>query len=100
MKETGFAEGLYEGEELNPKNFEDKDSKLGWLMKLITLVEMMLGEQIDIKPGMVLAGYESENTNFFLQQMFRAATAGVDTAPYVRYILSGGYKGEDDQASQ
>ncbi len=56
MKETGFAEGLFEGEEINSKSFEDKDSKLGWLVKLITLVEMMVGEKLDIKPSMVLAG--------------------------------------------
>ena len=36
--------------------FEDKDSKLGFLIKVITLVEMVIGEKIDIKPSMVLAG--------------------------------------------
>jgi len=41
---------------MNSKSFEDKDSKLGFLVKIITLTEMMLGEKIEIKPSMVLAG--------------------------------------------
>ena len=41
---------------LNSKSFEDRDSKLGFLVKLITLVEMVNEEKIDVKPSMVLAG--------------------------------------------
>jgi TRAF3-interacting protein 1 len=66
MRETGFGDGLFEGEELNSKSFEDKDSKLGFLVKLITLVEMLIGEKIDIKPSMVLAGQQSDKTNIWL----------------------------------
>ena len=73
MRETGFGEGLYDGDELNSKSFEDKDSKLAFLVKLITLVEMMIGEKMDIKPSMVLAGQQADKTNLWLQQMFRAA---------------------------
>lgn len=83
MAKTGFGNGLYEGPELNSKSFEDKDSKINFLVKLITLVEMMVGEKIDIKPSMVLAGQQPESTNVWLQQMFRAATSGIDSAPYV-----------------
>lgn len=53
---TGWGNGLFQGDELNSKSFEDKDSKLGFLVKLITLTEMMVGEKMDIKPSMVLAG--------------------------------------------
>ena len=56
MGKTGFGQGLYQGEELNSKSFEDKESKLAWLVKAITLTEMIIGEKIDIKPSMVLAG--------------------------------------------
>lgn len=66
-RETGFGEGLFQGEELNSKSFEDKDSKLNFLVKLITLVEMMIGEKLDIKPSMVLAGQSADKTNIFLQ---------------------------------
>jgi len=56
LSKTNFGAGLFEGPELNSKSFEDKDSKLGFLVKLITLVEMVVGEKLDIKPSMVLAG--------------------------------------------
>jgi TRAF3-interacting protein 1 len=56
MGKTGFGQGLFEGDELNSKSFEDKDSKLAFLVKLITLTEMVVGEKIDIKPSLVLAG--------------------------------------------
>lgn len=56
MGKTGFGNGMFVGEELDSKSFQDKDSKLAFLVKLITLTEMMVGEKIDIKPSMVLAG--------------------------------------------
>jgi hypothetical protein len=57
---------LFQGEELNSKSFEDKDSKLNFLVKLITLTEMIVGEKIDIKPSMVLAGQQADRTNIWL----------------------------------
>ena len=66
MGKTGFGQGLFEGEELNSKSFEDKDSKLAFLVKLITLTEMVVGEKIDIKPSLVLAGQAAEKTNAWL----------------------------------
>lgn len=55
---------------------------------------MVIGEKIDIKPSMVLAGQHSDKTNIWLVQMFRAATAGVDTTPYIAEIM--GLGGEED----
>ena len=80
---------------MNSKAFEDKDSKTAWLVKAITLASMINGEEIDIKPSMVLAGQQPEKTNVYLQLQFRAATAGIDTTPYVERILGGG-QGEED----
>ena len=56
LKQTNFGAGLFQGEELNSKSFEDKEQKLAFLVKVITLTEMVCQEKIDIKPGMVLAG--------------------------------------------
>ena len=56
LAKTGFGNGLFEGEELNSKSYEDKDSKLNFLVKVVTLTEMVVGEKIDIKPSLVLAG--------------------------------------------
>lgn len=104
LGKTGWGEGLYQGDELNSKSFEDKDSKLAWLVKIITLTELMLEETIDIKPSMVLAGQQPEKTNAWLQKMFAAATSGVDSAPYVAKILGlggegGAEKGDDGAAA-
>lgn len=72
---------------------------MNWLVKVITLTEMIVGEQIDIKPQLVLAGQSPEKTNVWLQQMFKAATAGIDTSPYVARILGldGGEEGEEQE---
>ena len=97
LEKTGFGNGLFQGDELNSKSFQEKDQKMAFLVKLITLTEMMIGEKIDIKPSMILAGHEADKTNLWLQQMFRAATSGVDSTPYVQQILGiGGEEGQED----
>ena len=45
MAKTGFGDGLYNGEELNSKAFADsKEAKLAWLVKAISLTELMVEE--------------------------------------------------------
>ena len=56
MSKTGFGAGLFVGEELNSKSFEDKESKLNFLVKLITLTEMMNSEKIDVDPNEIADG--------------------------------------------
>ena len=53
------------------------------MVKMIRLTELVVGEEIDVKPGKIVAGQEPDKTNNFLQMMFRAATAGIDTTPHV-----------------
>ena len=67
MGKTGWGQGMFQGEELNSKSFEDKESKLAFLVKIITLTEMMINEKIEIKPSMVLAGQQPDKTNVWLQ---------------------------------
>ena len=96
---TGFANGIYTEEEMDSKANHEKDAKIAILTKMITLTEMMIGEKMDVKPSKVVAGLEPERTNYFLQQLFRAATSGMDSGPYVRKIVGGG-DDEDDQAAE
>lgn len=88
---------MFEGPELDGKTISDKDAKINWLVKLLQLTELVIGEQIDCKPAKIVAGHEPENTNFFLQQMFRAATAGIDTTPHVMQILGIAQTGEEEE---
>jgi len=96
---TGFGSGLYSGGELDAKSIADKEAKVNFLTKMISLVELVIGDEIDIRPAKIVAGQEPEKTNFFLQNMFRAATAGIDTTPHVNRVLGlddgEGEEGED-----
>ena len=95
MAATGFGDGIYTDAEMDSKANHEKDAKISILSKMITLTEMIIGEKIDVKPSKIVAGLEPDRTNYFLQQLFRAATAGIKTDPYVRKIL-GGEDEEDD----
>lgn len=64
---TGYGNGLFEGEELDGKAITEKEAKINWLQKLLSLTELVVGEQIDCKPTKIVAGQEPENTNMFLQ---------------------------------
>ncbi len=99
MAATGFGNGLYNDEEMDSKANHEKDAKIAILTKMITLTEMMIEEKMDVKPSKIVAGMEPERTNYFLQQLFRAATSGMDSEPYVRKIMGGGGDDDEEQAA-
>ena len=96
---TGYGDGLYAGAELDAKAITEKEAKINFLVKLIQLTECVTGEQLDVKPTKIVAGQEPERTNAFLQALFRAATAGIDTAPHVAQVLGVGGDEEEEKAS-
>lgn len=87
---TGFGKGLLVGDEIDAKTVTEKQAKIDLLVKLIQITELVVGEELDVKPTKIIAGHEPEKTNAFLQAMFRAATSGIDTTPHVQQILGGG----------
>jgi TRAF3-interacting protein 1 len=99
---TGFGNGLYSGPELDGKAIADKEGKVSYLTKMISLTELVIGEEIDVRPAKIVAGQEPDKTNFLLQAMFKAATAGIDTTPHVNQVLGieGDDGGEDDGDAQ
>jgi len=97
---TGFGKGLLVGDEVDAKLVTEKQAKIDLLVKLIQITELVVGEEIDVKPTKIIAGHEPEKTNAFLQAMFRAATSGIDTTPHVQQILGGGAAGDDGAAAQ
>ncbi len=47
---TNFAQGLYDETELDAKAITDKDAKINFLAKMIAVVELILGEKMEVKP--------------------------------------------------
>lgn len=70
---------------------------MAYLQKMIDLVEMMGKEQIAAKPGKIVAGLEPEFTNVLLQKIYKLATSGQNSDPFVKKILSGGKPDEKPQ---
>ena len=66
MEATGFGGGLYSEEEMDAKSITERDDKINFLAKMIALVELVVGEKIDVKPAKVVAGLEPDKTNEFL----------------------------------
>ena len=84
MRTHCFAVGLYnENEQDKAFVIKDRQSKLAYLAKICSVVELTLGRQLDMRPAKVLAGLEPEKTNFFLQALAQAATSGVTSGPFV-----------------
>lgn len=59
-KKTGFANGLYSGQELNAEFHSDKDKKIVYLQKIIKVVELMSGAAVEAKPQRIVAGLDPE----------------------------------------
>ena len=73
---TGFAEGLFRGNELSAAALKDGKAREAYLSKLVCAIEEALGETLGVRPEMMLRGEEPEQTNLFLQALTRAAAKG------------------------
>ena len=88
MERTGWGQGLLQGGELDPEYYRDSlEKQQDFLTKVIGLTEGMLGQKIDVSIRSICAGAEAHKTNLWLQQMYLAATSGVNSMPYVGQIL-------------
>lgn len=87
VKATGFAEGLYSADELDPANVQEKDQKLSFLEKIIKLVGIQLNTMVAAKPARIIGGHDAQDTNNFLQLLAVAARNIPDSRDAVRSVL-------------
>ncbi|CAG4954037.1 unnamed protein product [Parnassius apollo] len=67
LSTTGFLEGLFEEEELISDNVKDRETKILFLNKVITVLGLITGKSLKAKPSKIIAGQEPANTNELLQ---------------------------------
>ena len=87
VKVTGFAEGLYSPEEMDPNNNTEKNQKLSFLEKIVKLVGVQLNTMVAAKPTRIIGGYDPQDTNNFLQLLAVAARLAPDSRDAVRSVL-------------
>ncbi|GAX76559.1 hypothetical protein CEUSTIGMA_g4005.t1 [Chlamydomonas eustigma] len=83
---TGFAKGLYDAFELSSSNIHNKEQKVTYLIKMMNVVSLVLGEVVPCDPYKVVSGLEPEGTNIFLQMLGTACTQG-DAREAVQVVL-------------
>ncbi|RHY84703.1 hypothetical protein DYB37_006345 [Aphanomyces astaci] len=85
---TGFADGLYAGDELDSNAIKEKQPKIDYLQKILHCVGCQLNVEVEAKPAKIVAGLEPDDTNKFLQLLVIAAKAG-NSAAAVQRVLAG-----------
>lgn len=85
---TGFAEGLYNAEELDSASIKEKGPKIDYLTKIVQCVSCHLNIEIEAKPAKIVAGLEPDDTNKLLQLLAIACRHG-SSAEAVQRVLSG-----------
>jgi len=93
---TGFAEGLYGGNELNSSWYITKEYKMLYLSKIIAYCARISDKEIDINIMKVLAGKEPEKTNGFLQLLYDLAINGKNKGEIVKEIVKKFEKEENE----
>merc|ERR1719284_663264 len=88
---TNFSAGLFSPEESDAANLADKQAKVDFLNKAISVVSFALGEKIDVAANKIVAGLEADKTNVWLQKMHQAATTcvGPKSEEAVQRVLNG-----------
>lgn len=88
IKNTGFMKGLYKPDELEATFIkESKENKLLFLNKFITVVGIVIGQQLSVKASKIAAGVEAEKTNDLLQNLAKAVNMKPDNDDVVKKAL-------------
>ncbi|CEG40211.1 traf3interacting protein [Plasmopara halstedii] len=85
---TGFADGLFLGDELDSGAIKEKGPKMDYLTKITQCVGLHLNVEIEARPAKIIAGLEAEATCKFLQLLTVACKAG-SSKESVQRVLAG-----------
>ncbi|KAI8424978.1 hypothetical protein MSG28_006880 [Choristoneura fumiferana] len=86
LKTTGFFEGLFEEQELVSDNVKDRESKILFLNKVISVIGLTTGKSLSAKPSKIVAGQEPEKTNELLQCLAQALDSKLSSVEAVKKI--------------
>ncbi|XP_063539515.1 TRAF3-interacting protein 1 [Cydia strobilella] len=89
LKTTGFFEGLFEEDELVSDNVKDRESKILFLNKVISVVGLANGKPLLVKPSKVVAGQEPDKTNELLQCLAQVLDKKISSDEAVRKYKEG-----------
>lgn len=91
IKQTSFGQGLYTPEECDASGLSDKQAKVDFLNKAISLTSFALEEQINVAANKIVAGLDADKTNAWLVKVHQAATTcvGPKSEAAVQRVLSG-----------
>jgi TRAF3-interacting protein 1 len=89
IKVTGFGQGLFSEAEMDSATIDDKEKKMDFLQKIISLVGLHLNTIVEAKPAKIVAGQEPTSTNRFLQLLALCATHMAESSASVRSALEG-----------
>ncbi|XP_063367512.1 TRAF3-interacting protein 1 [Cydia amplana] len=84
LKTTGFFEGLFEEDELVSDNVKDRESKILFLNKVISVVGLANGKSLSVKASKVVAGQEPDKTNELLQCLAQVLDKKISSDEAVR----------------
>jgi len=91
MKATGFGQGLYTEAECDAAGLADKQAKVDFLNKIVSVVSFALDEPINVAANKIVAGLDADKTNGFLVKLHQAATTtvGPKAETAVQRVLAG-----------
>jgi TRAF3-interacting protein 1 len=96
MVATGFPKNYFSAQQLGSKNLKDKTSKIAFLDKLIYLVGVCHGIEVDVRPSKIVAGAEPLDTNMLLTLFGQAAVnPNLDHAAVIKHCQFGGKIGDN-----
>ena len=80
----------FSAEESDSAKLDSSDKKIGWLRRLVDVVEATTGEDLSsVQVKKIVAGLEADRTNLLLQALARAAASGVSAKEAMERKASG-----------